>query len=173
LQSELTGDIVSPDSGQIGFQDRAGRPEDRFVSFDILFLGVVLFRERVPVMNIYVGNLSYTSSEDMLRELFEAHGTVTSVRIITDRETGRSRGFGFVEMEDSDGGKKAIEELNRQEFEGRTLVVNEARPKTERGGGGGGGRGGGGGGYGGGGGGGYGGGGGGGYGGGGGGGGNW
>ena len=89
-------------------------------------------------MNIYVGNLPYTISEDGLRELFEAHGTVTSARIITDRETGRSRGFGFVEMADAEGGEKAIEELNRQEYEGRTLVVNEARPKADRGGGGGG-----------------------------------
>ncbi len=97
-------------------------------------------------MNIYVGNLPYTISEDGLRELFEAHGAVTSARIITDRETGRSRGFGFVEMADAEGGKKAIEELNRQEHEGRTLVVNEARPKADRGGGGGGGYGGGGGG---------------------------
>lgn len=88
-------------------------------------------------MNIYVGNLPYTCSEDELRELFGAHGPVTAVRIITDRETGRSRGFGFVEMGDSEGGKKAIEELNRQEFGGRTLVVNEARPKADRGGGGG------------------------------------
>lgn len=84
-------------------------------------------------MNIYIGNMAYTSTEDELRELFEAHGTVTSVRIITDRETGRPRGFGFVEMEDADEARKAIEELNQQDLGGRALVVNEARPKRERG----------------------------------------
>ena len=81
--------------------------------------------------NIYVGNLNYDSTEDGLRSLFEQYGTVTSARIITDRETGRSRGFGFVEMED-DGGAAAIDALNGTEFDGRVLKVNEARPREPR-----------------------------------------
>lgn len=99
--------------------------------------------------NLYVGNLSYSVTSDSLRDAFAQYGTVTSASVITDRETGRSRGFGFVEM--SDGAEAAIEALNNQELEGRRISVNEARPRTERsfsgrGGGGGGGRGGGGGG---------------------------
>ncbi len=82
-------------------------------------------------MNIYVGNLSYQCSEDDLKDLFGEYGEVTSARIINDRETGRSRGFGFVEMED-EGGKKAIEALDNYDHQGRNLKVNEARPKTER-----------------------------------------
>ena len=96
-------------------------------------------------MNIYVGNLSYSTTEDALREQFEAHGTVDAARVITDRDTGRSKGFGFVEMPNDDEAQAAIEALNGQEIEGRTLTVNEARPRPERGGagrgGGGGGRG--------------------------------
>jgi RNA recognition motif-containing protein len=83
-------------------------------------------------MNIYVGNLSYGSTEESLRGLFEAYGTVESVNIITDRYTGRSRGFGFVEMPNDDEARAAIAELDDKEFEGRTLKVNEARPKPER-----------------------------------------
>jgi RNA recognition motif-containing protein len=90
--------------------------------------------------NIYVGNLSFSTTADDLREAFGQHGTVTSAQVVMDRETGRSRGFGFVEM--SDGGDAAIQALNGTEFQGRTLTVNEARPRTERGGGGGGGGGG-------------------------------
>jgi len=82
-------------------------------------------------MNIYVGNLSYQCTEDDLKDLFGEYGEVTSSRIINDRETGRSRGFGFVEMDD-DSGKKAIEALDNFEHQGRNLKVNEARPKTER-----------------------------------------
>ena len=121
------------------------------------------------VTNIYVGNLSFNAGEDDLRAAFEQFGEVTSVNIIMDRETGRSRGFAFVEMADGKGAAEAIENLNGAAISGRNVTVNEARPREERGGGGGGGgrggRGGrgGGGGYGGGGGGGYGGGGGGGY----------
>jgi RNA recognition motif-containing protein len=89
-------------------------------------------------MNIYVGNLSYTSSEDELFELFENMGQVDSARIITDRDTGRSKGFGFVEMADSEQAKAAIEQLNGTEFGGRNLTVNEAKPRNnERSGGGG------------------------------------
>ena len=100
-------------------------------------------------MNIYVANIPFKASEDELRELFEQHGEVSSVKIILDRETNRSRGFGFIEMADSEAGKQAINELNGYSFLGKELVVNEARPKTDspRGGGGGYGNRGGGGGY--------------------------
>lgn len=82
-------------------------------------------------INIYVGNLSFDASEDQLRELFEGYGQVDSAKIISDRFTGRSRGFGFVEMADREEGLRAIEELNSREFVGRSLRVNEARPKRE------------------------------------------
>ncbi len=91
-------------------------------------------------MNIYVGNLSFEASEDDVRQAFAAHGEVTSVNIITDRETGRPRGFGFVEMASEEEARKAIAALNETEIGGRAVIVNEARPKTPRGGGGGGGR---------------------------------
>ena len=78
---------------------------------------------------IYVGNLSYDTTEDQLRQIFGEHGEVSSVNIITDRETGRPRGFGFVEMEGADA---AISALNETEVGGRTLTVNEARPRRER-----------------------------------------
>lgn len=90
---------------------------------------------------IYVGNLPFSASEDQVRDLFSAHGDVTSVAIITDRETGRPRGFGFIEMES--GAEAAIETLNGTEMDGRSLNVNEAKPREDRGGGGGGGGGGG------------------------------
>jgi len=83
-------------------------------------------------MNIYVGNLSYGSTEDSLRNLFESYGVVDTVSIITDRQTGRSRGFGFVEMPNDEEAKAAIASLDNKEFEGRVLRVNEARPKPER-----------------------------------------
>ena len=83
-------------------------------------------------MNIYVGNLSYGSTEESIRTLFEAYGTVDTVSIIMDRNTGRSRGFGFVEMPNDEEAKAAIAELDNKEFEGRQLRVNEARPKPER-----------------------------------------
>lgn len=104
--------------------------------------------------SIYVGNLSFSATEDEIRELFEQHGTVLSVKLINDRETGRPRGFGFVEMDPS-AAAVAIEKLNGKELGGRTLRINEAQARTGGGGGFGGGGGGGGGGYGGGGGGGY------------------
>ena len=87
--------------------------------------------------NLYVGNLSFSTSADDLRELFAEHGTVASVQVVMDRETGRSRGFAFVEM--ADGAEAAVGSLNGHELQGRTLTVNEARPREERGGGGGGG----------------------------------
>jgi len=95
-------------------------------------------------MRIYVGNLPYNSTEADLREMFAEHGDVVSASIVMDRETGRSRGFGFIEMDDATA-NSAIEKLNGAQFDGRSLVVNEARPREQRsgfGGGGGGGRGG-------------------------------
>lgn len=88
-------------------------------------------------MNIYVSNLSYNTSSDSLQELFAGFGEVTSANVITDRETGRSRGFGFVEMPNDTEGQKAIDELNETDFEGKTINVNVARPKTDRSSGGG------------------------------------
>ena len=89
--------------------------------------------------NIFVGNLDFNTSEEELRQMFEAYGQVDRVSIMTDRETGRSRGFGFVEMANAEDGEKAIAALNGSQLGGRTLNVNEARPMVERGGGGGGG----------------------------------
>ena len=86
---------------------------------------------------LYVGNLAYGVSDSDLQRLFEAHGTVNSAQVIMDRDTGRSKGFGFVEMANDQEAQAAIQALNGQQVEGRTLTVNEARPKTEGGGGGG------------------------------------
>jgi len=80
-------------------------------------------------MNLYVGNLSYEMSEENLRNEFAEYGEVQSAKIITDKFTGRSRGFGFVEMNSDGEGKKAMEALTGKDFEGRELVVNEARPR--------------------------------------------
>jgi RNA recognition motif-containing protein len=85
--------------------------------------------------NIYVGNMSYDTNQDRLRELFEAHGEVISVNIITDRDTGRPRGFGFVEMATDEAAAAAIAALDGQNVDGRELKVNEARPRKPRGGG--------------------------------------
>ncbi len=87
-------------------------------------------------MNIYIGNLSRDVTESELQEAFEAFGEVASVKIITDRFTGASRGFGFVEMPVEEEAKKAMADLNGQDMKGRTVTVNEARPRTERRGGG-------------------------------------
>ena len=81
--------------------------------------------------NIYVGNLSFDATEDALRQVFEAHGEVQKVAIITDRETGRSRGFGFVEMSDDGAADTAISQLNGTDMGGRKLAVNEARPRRQ------------------------------------------
>ena len=96
-------------------------------------------------MNVYVGNLSYGTSSEDLRTLFEEFGEVTSANVISDRDSGRSKGFGFVEMSDDAAARAAIEKLNGTEVGGRTITVNEARPREDRGnrGGGSGGRGGG------------------------------
>lgn len=99
--------------------------------------------------NLYVGNLPHSTTEAELRNVFEPHGAVEKVTLVTDRETGRSRGFGFVEMTDASAADKAIAALNGTDLGGRTLTINEAKPKTDRpkgpprfgGGGGGGGRG--------------------------------
>ncbi len=88
---------------------------------------------------LYVGNLSYGVNSSELEQLFSAYGTVTSAQVIQDRETGRSKGFGFVEMGSDSEAQAAINGLNEQEHNGRPLAVNEARPREDRGGGGGGG----------------------------------
>jgi RNA recognition motif-containing protein len=85
--------------------------------------------------NLFVGNLPHSTGEAELRTLFEAHGAVERVSIVTDRETGRARGFAFVEMTNADEADKAIAALDGKDLGGRALKVNEARPKTERGGG--------------------------------------
>jgi len=87
-------------------------------------------------MNIYVSNLNFSTTSESLQELFAEYGDVDSAKIITDRETGRSRGFGFVEMPNDADGQRAIDELNNTDFEGKTISVSVARPKTERSGGG-------------------------------------
>ena len=92
--------------------------------------------------NIFVGNLNFGATEDAVRSMFEAYGTVEKVNLITDRDTGQPRGFGFVEMSVNADADRAIAELNGRELDGRALNVNEARPKTDRGGSGGGGGGG-------------------------------
>jgi cold-inducible RNA-binding protein len=89
--------------------------------------------------NIFVGNLDFSATEDSIRSLFEPYGAIERVSLVTDRDTGRSRGFAFVEMTNSDEADKAIAALNGTNLGGRALNVNEARPKTDRGGSGGGG----------------------------------
>jgi len=86
-------------------------------------------------MNIYVGNLSFELTAEDLRQAFEAYGEVSSVNIITDKYSGQSRGFGFVEMPDKGDAETAIENLNGKDLSGREITVNEARPRTDRGGG--------------------------------------
>jgi len=83
-------------------------------------------------VNIFVGNLAFSATDDSLRQLFEFHGVVDKVNIITDRDTGRSKGFGFVEMPDSAAAKAAIQGLNGKELDGRALTVNEAKPREPR-----------------------------------------
>jgi RNA recognition motif-containing protein len=93
-----------------------------------------LKREGINRMNIYVGNLVFDVSESDLREAFEQFGEITEVRLIMDKYSGKSKGFGFIEMPSKDEAEKAIEEMNGKEFKGRALSVNEAKPKTDRGG---------------------------------------
>jgi RNA recognition motif-containing protein len=87
------------------------------------------------VKNIFVGNLDFNTDEEQLRQLFGRYGNVDRVAVMTDRDTGRSRGFAFVEMTNTDEGEKAISDLNGTQLDGRTINVNEARPKAERSGG--------------------------------------
>src|SRR5580704_10963508 len=84
-------------------------------------------------MNIYVGNLAYSATESSLKELFESFGEVITSKIITDKFTGSSRGFGFVEMPNNDEAQRAIADLNGKEFQGRKIVVNESRPREANG----------------------------------------
>jgi RNA recognition motif-containing protein len=84
-------------------------------------------------MNIYVGNLPYSATENSMRDLFEGYGAVTTSKIVTDKFTGSSRGFGFIEMPNADEAQKAIDELNGKDFEGRKIVVNESRPRETTG----------------------------------------
>jgi len=86
--------------------------------------------------NIFVGNLSFDATEASVRSLFETYGTVNRVNVVTDRETGRARGFGFVEMGDDREGQRAITALNGHHLDGRALTINEAKPKEDRGSGG-------------------------------------
>ena len=88
-------------------------------------------------MNIYVGNLPYSVTDDKLVELFSKFGNVSTARVVQDQFSGRSKGFGFVEMDSSEDGNKAIAELNETELDGRSIVVNEARPREDKGGSGG------------------------------------
>ena len=83
-------------------------------------------------MNMYVSNLSFHTNEEALRDLFTPFGNVTSAKVINDRESGRSRGFGFVEMESENDATAAIAQFNGQEYDGRNMVVNEARPREDR-----------------------------------------
>jgi cold-inducible RNA-binding protein len=83
-------------------------------------------------VKLYVGNLPYSTTEDELREMFAAYGTVESAAVISDRDTGRSKGFGFVELSTAEEAKAAIDALNGKDFGGRGLVVNEARPREDR-----------------------------------------
>ena len=84
-------------------------------------------------MNLYISNLSYNISDEDLRQLFADYGEITSAKVIMDRETGRSRGFGFVELSDDELAKKAIEELNQASYEGKVINITEARPREDRG----------------------------------------
>lgn len=84
-------------------------------------------------MNLYISNLSYNISDEDLRQLFADYGEITSAKVIIDRETGRSRGFGFVELSDDELAKKAIEELNQASYDGKVINITEARPREDRG----------------------------------------
>jgi RNA recognition motif-containing protein len=93
---------------------------------------VHVFEELIMAKNIYVGNLSYSVGNDDLESIFTQFGNVSRAQVIQHRDTGRSKGFGFVEMDDEDAAEKAIEELDGSDFEGRNLTVNEARPREDR-----------------------------------------
>lgn len=99
---------------------------------------VLQIQKENPMKNIFVGNLSFGATEDAVRSMFETYGSVERVSLITDRDTGQPRGFGFVEMSNNSEADRAIAELNGRDMDGRALNINEARPREERGGGGGG-----------------------------------
>ena len=101
-----------------------------YCSDDLAIVYTLSYRE-LPV-NIYVGNLAFSATDHDLRQLFEPYGVVAEIRVITDRDTGRSKGFGFVEMPDGTAARTAIAKLQGQEIEGRTLTVNEAKPREPR-----------------------------------------
>jgi len=114
------------------YSPRTCVPRQNRLLFAGLFASVRNARKEGTLKNIFVGNLSFNTSEEELRQIFEPYGQVDRVSILTDRDTGRSRGFGFVEMANSEEGEKAIAGLNGSQVGGRTINVNEARPKTER-----------------------------------------
>ena len=101
-----------------------------YCSDDLAIVCTISHKE--PSVNIYVGNLAFTTTDHDLRQLFEPYGVVDEIRVIIDRDTGRSKGFGFVEMPNSTTAKTAIAGLQGKEFEGRTLTVNEAKPREPR-----------------------------------------
>lgn len=105
------------------------------LAFGIVLTGEVLLSESFVGRRIYVGNLSYSVGKQELQQFFGAHGTVVSAQVITDRDTGRSKGFGFVEMGSDQEAQAAIAALNGRKFEGRNITVNEARPQEGRNGG--------------------------------------
>lgn len=139
--------LVGRSAGEAEHERRDGQVSDasplpspiRALSKFIGFVESQFGSQRVIMAkNLYVGNLPYSTTADDLREAFTQFGTVTRAQVVSDRETGRSRGFGFVEM--ADGGEQAVEAMNGAPFQGRTLTVNEARPREDRAGGGGGGQ---------------------------------
>jgi RNA recognition motif-containing protein len=101
-----------------------------YCSDDLAIVCTISHKE--PSVNIYVGNMAFTTTDHDLRQLFEPYGVVAEIRVIIDRDTGRSKGFGFVEMPDSTTAKTAIQGLQGKELEGRTLTVNEAKPREPR-----------------------------------------
>lgn len=113
-------------------------PINVFVSLSRLFSNetilnpYLLINQKLYLMNIYISNLSYAVNDGDLKDLFGEYGEISSAKVITDRETGRSRGFGFVEMADDAQGQKAIDELNQAEYDGKVINVTVARPRTER-----------------------------------------
>jgi cold-inducible RNA-binding protein len=112
---------------------------NRLCPFLPRFAALQIQKEKHNMKNIFVGNLSFGATEDSVRSLFEQYGTVDRVSIVTDRDTGQAKGFGFVEMSGDAEGLRAIECLSGHELNGRAMTVNEARPKADRGSGGGGG----------------------------------
>jgi cold-inducible RNA-binding protein len=105
--------------------------ESRFF-LAVLWLPLLALAQKGPPVQIYLGNLAFTVTEQDVRELFAPYGVVDRINLITDRETGRPRGFGFVEMADTKAAQAAIAALNGQDLAGRALNVNEARPRDER-----------------------------------------